>query len=106
VPRGARWSIRKLASSIDPRDVVARGGRGLHATDWGLRLEGASAGLRIRSLDSGLVAPGRLSLLAFDDLLPRTAVGMHFLLQNNVWGTNFPLWCEDDARLRFTRGVS
>jgi hypothetical protein len=27
---------------------------------------------------------------------------MHFLLHDNVWGTNFPLWYEDDARFRFS----
>jgi hypothetical protein len=31
---------------------------------------------------------------------------MHFNLYNNVWGTNFPMWYEDDARFRFSWCVS
>jgi len=27
--------------------------------------------------------------------------GMHFDLYNNLWGTNFPMWFEDDCRFRF-----
>jgi hypothetical protein len=26
---------------------------------------------------------------------------MHFLLFNNLWGTNFPMWSGEDARFRF-----
>ena len=27
--------------------------------------------------------------------------GISFVLENNVWGTNFPLWYEDNARFLF-----
>jgi hypothetical protein len=86
--------------------VVSRGARGLHATDRGVDLVGASCSLQIRTLDAALVAPGRLSLLDFDDTLPPASGGMHFLLHDNVWGTSFPLWYENDARFRFTVGFS
>ncbi|NOG48471.1 MAG: hypothetical protein HND48_02750 [Chloroflexi bacterium] len=48
-----------------------------------------------------LVAPGRPSLLDFHNRLPDMSGGVHFNLYNNVWGTNFPMWFEDDARFRF-----
>ena len=31
--------------------------------------------------------------------------GMHFLLYDNVWGTNFPMWFGEDARFRFVLRV-
>ena len=31
---------------------------------------------------------------------------MHFNLVNNLWGTNFVMWYEDDARFRFSLTVS
>ena len=27
--------------------------------------------------------------------------GLSFVLYNNVWGTNFPLWYEDNAKFTF-----
>ena len=27
--------------------------------------------------------------------------GVHFCLLNNLWGTNFPMWFEEDCRFRF-----
>ena len=48
-----------------------------------------------------LVAPGEPSLLDFNDRQPPLERGMHFNLYNNVWGTNFPMWSDEDARFRF-----
>jgi hypothetical protein len=57
--------------------------------------------LRISSLDAPLVAPGKPSLLDFNNELPQMTDGMHFNLLNNIWGTNFPMWFEEDCRFRF-----
>jgi hypothetical protein len=56
----------------------------------------------IESLDAPLVAPGLPSLLNFTNLQPALKHGMHFLLYDNLWGTNFPMWNDEDARFRFT----
>ena len=93
-----RWRLDKLGAMISPLDVVSRGARGLHAVDRGVVHPG---GVSIFTLDAPLVAPGRRSLLRFDDAQPPLEGGMHFNLYNNVWGTNFPMWYEDDARFRF-----
>lgn len=92
------WQLDKLGALVSPVDVVSRGARHLHAVDRGVM---HPAGLSIVTLDAPLVAPGRRSLLRFDDALPPLENGMHFNLYNNVWGTNFPMWYEDDARFRF-----
>jgi len=40
-------------------------------------------------------------LLNFNNDLPDLSQGMHFNLHNNLWGTNFPMWFEEDCRFRF-----
>ena len=50
---------------------------------------------------SPLVAPGKPSLLDFNNDQPDMNGGMHFNLYNNIWGTNFPMWYDEDARFRF-----
>jgi hypothetical protein len=59
------------------------------------------AALAIETLDAPLVAPGKQSLLDFDNRRPPLRQGMHFLLHDNVWGTNFRMWYGEDARFRF-----
>jgi len=48
-----------------------------------------------------LVAPGVPSPLDFKNDQPDLQQGMHFCLLNNLWGTNFPMWFEEDCRFRF-----
>lgn len=57
--------------------------------------------MRIFPLDSPLVAPGEPSLLDFNNRQPNLEKGLHFCLWNNLWGTNFPMWFEEDCRFRF-----
>ncbi|MCL4247720.1 MAG: DUF5054 domain-containing protein [Anaerolineae bacterium] len=99
------WHIHKLGQTIDPRDVVSRGARTLHSFDSGVSYSSPHLQLEIHSLDTALVAPGRPSLLDFQNRLPDMAGGMHFNLYNNVWGTNFPMWFEDDALFRFRLSI-
>jgi hypothetical protein len=56
----------------------------------------------IETLDAPLLVPGEPSLLNFNNKQPPLRRGMHFNLYNNVWGTNFPMWFEGDARFRFS----
>ena len=53
------------------------------------------------SLDAPLVAPGAPALLDFHNRLPDMRGGIHFNLYNNVWGTNFRMWFEENAQFRF-----
>ncbi|MFQ3565814.1 MAG: DUF5054 domain-containing protein [Aggregatilineales bacterium] len=105
VPRLAhpqRWRLEKLGRLIDPCDVVSCGARGLHAVGLEARYDDGQLALRVQTWDAPLIAPGRPALLDFDDQLPDLARGLHINLYNNVWGTNFPMWFDDDARFRFT----
>jgi len=98
LPAGAAWSLDKMGVPLDPRDVVPRGGRHLHAVTGPV----AAGGFSLLSLDTPLVAPGRPRLLDFSPLPPGPAgAGVAFNLYNNVWGTNFPMWYADDGVFRF-----
>lgn len=88
--------IGKMGAWVDPQNVVGRAGRRLHATDMGVKYNGLS----IETVDAHLVAPQEPSLLNFVEDEPRDK-GIYFNLHNNLWGTNFPMWYEDDARFRF-----
>lgn len=96
-----RWAINKLGQWISPLEVVSRGGRTLHGFDRGILYQGEDGILQIDSLDATLVAPGKPSLLDFHNEMPDLRGGMHFNLYNNVWGTNFPMWFEEDASFHF-----
>lgn len=96
------WRFEKLGQWIDPRNVVSRGARTLHAVDQRVRWRDDQHSLELTTLDAPLVAPGQPSLLNFHNQPPDMSGGIHVNLYNNVWGTNFPMWCEDDALFRFT----
>jgi hypothetical protein len=96
----ASWRFDKLGSAVDPAATVARGGRWLHGVGEGATADGGR--LRLLSPDAHLVAPGEPLLYAFPDRQPDLAGGLHLNLVNNLWGTNFPMWCGDDLAFRAT----
>ncbi len=96
-----RWLLQKLGTLISPLDVVSNGARNLHAVDTGVVNQGSERTLYLDTIDAPLVSPGRRGLLHFDNSQPPLENGMHFNLYNNIWGTNFPMWYEDDSRFRF-----
>ncbi len=97
----ASLEIEKLGEKIDPLQVVPNGNRHLHASSGFIRFKQPGWTLAIQSLDAPLVAPGRPSLLDFNNDQPVIDQGAHFNLLNNLWGTNFPMWFEEDCRFRF-----
>jgi hypothetical protein len=94
----ASWRLDKLGASVDPAGTVARGGRWLHGISEGATADGGR--LRFTSPDAHLVALGEPLLYAFPDRQPDPAGGLHLNLVNNLWGTNFPMWCGDDLAFR------
>ena len=97
-----RWRLDKLGQLVSPLDVVRRGGRGLHAVGEGMAYDGPDGSLRIATRDAPFVAPGAPRLLDADPPVPDLAGGLHVLLHDNCWGTNFPMWWEGPARFAFT----
>jgi hypothetical protein len=97
--------MEKMGQFISPLEVVRQGNRHLHAIDRGLLYSDARSQITLESLDAPLVAPGERSLLNFSqrqpDLRPGERRGLHFNLFNNIWGTNHPMWYDEDAKFRF-----
>ena len=97
-----RWLFDKLGQDVSPLDVVRHGGRSLHAVgERGARCTGPDGRLVLRTLDAPLMAPGAPNLLDADPPVPELSGGLHVLLHDNCWGTNFPMWNEGPARFRF-----
>ncbi|MDO9120161.1 MAG: hypothetical protein Q7U31_00145 [Anaerolineaceae bacterium] len=101
LPESAEWRIEKLGKMISPFEVVENGNRHLHAAGSKVQLSHVKGKMDILPLDSPLVAPGVPSSLDFNNDQPDMQQGMHFCLLNNLWGTNFPMWFEEDCRFRF-----
>lgn len=95
------WMMDKMGQQISPLNIVRNGNRKLHAVGKGVLYRDGEHEIAIETLDAPLVAPGEPSLLNFNNEQPPLDQGMHFNLYNNVWGTNFPMWYEEDARFRF-----
>jgi hypothetical protein len=96
------WKMDKMGEQISPLEVAKNGNRNLHALGSGLYYQGADAEAVIELKDSPLVSPGEKRLLQFDNTFASLEGGFHFNLYNNIWGTNFPMWYEEDGKSRFT----
>ncbi len=55
---------------------------------------------------SELIAETDPSLLNFNNIKPMDSVAVYFNLYNNVWGTNFPMWYDENARFRLILRVN
>lgn len=93
------WRLHKLGTLVDPQAVVRNGNRSMHAVSEITHTAGRL--LSLRPLDAALVAVGAPALLRFDNAVHDPSDGWHVNLHNNVWGTNFTMWFEDDLRFRF-----
>ncbi len=96
-PNSDNVVLTKLGSEVKPEEVANNGSRNLHAVQKVSFDES-----EIINVHSPLVSFGRGKILEFDNKLESVKKdGISFVLQNNVWGTNFPLWYEDNARFVF-----
>ncbi|SFT04865.1 DUF5054 domain-containing protein [Paenibacillus sp. BC26] len=95
------WEMDKLGRRISPLSVVKNGNRNMHGVQSGLFYAGADGAAVIETLDTPIVCPGAKRILQFDNGFAPLDGGFHFNLHNNVWGTNFVMWFEDDMKYRF-----
>ena len=100
-PAQGELRLRKVSDWIDPAQVAPAGGRNLHAV-WEARLDTGEGGYRLVNFHAPLISVGRGKILEFDNRLEDMARdGLAYVLYDNVWGTNFPLWYEENARFCF-----
>ena len=96
-PNTDKVQLKKLGSPVNPDEVTYNGSRNLHAVQ-GVMFDG----YEIVNLHSPLVSFGKGKILEFDNRIEDIRKnGISFVLYNNVWGTNFPLWYEDNAHFEF-----
>ena len=89
--------LKKLSCVVNPEEVTNNGSRNLHAVQSVLMGD-----YEIINRHSPLVSVGKGKILEFDNKFENVKQdGLSFVLYNNVWGTNFPLWYEDNARFEF-----
>ncbi len=93
--------LKKTGQWINPNEVVGMGGKKLHAVRC-VKLQKSDNSYIIRNYHSPLFSPGKGKILEYDNKVEDIKKdGISFVLHNNVWGTNFPLWYEDNAYFKF-----
>jgi len=100
-PHQEGWMLEKINQRVSPHDVMINGNRHLHAVTKTVRYEDTGGSFTLETLDAPLVAPGQRSLLDFNNNPIDMREGVHVNLYNNLWGTAFPQWYEQDMRFRF-----
>ncbi len=94
------WKMKIMDQEISPLEVVKGGNRRQHCVEK-LVYDGADGFIEICNMDSPLVSSGGRRLYGGCKELPDMNKGFSFCLFNNKWGTNFPMWCEDDCSFRY-----
>lgn len=101
-----RWTLEKLGTRVDPQNIVRNGNRNLHAVSKIMHAGASGREFSLTPLDATLVAVGKPALYRFENIIPDPTDGFHINLHNNMWGTNFTMWFDDDLRSRFTLELS
>lgn len=98
---GENFRLQKLGTEIDYRTTASMGGRNLHAVEKSI-LQTANGKYDFVNLHAPLISIGRGKILEYDNKIENIDKdGISYVLCNNVWGTNFPLWYEDNAQFDF-----
>lgn len=105
-PYGDDLKIIKLDSEVDYRNVASMGGRNLHAAEKCV-LKTDAGSFDFVNTHAPLVSIGKGKILEYDNRIESIDKdGIAYVLYNNVWGTNFPLWYEENAYFNFKIQVS
>ena len=91
----------KIGQRVDVFDVVERGNRQMHGIDRYIDLITSAGTLRILSETAFLVNIGEADGLNYSIDYPDKQGGIHFNLNNNLWGTNFSMWNEGSLTYHF-----
>ncbi len=104
MPSKGEFKLVKLEEEVDYKDVVSMGGRNLHAVQKSVLYKN-NRKYYFKNLHSPLISIGKGKILEFDNKIEDIEKdGITYVLHNNVWGTNFPQWYEDNAYFRFKIG--
>lgn len=95
-----RWKMRKIGQLISPLDVVKGGNRRNHCVQ-AMEYAAADGSITVRNYHSPMISVGGHWLFGDYRQQPRLEDGFSYCLFNNKWGTNFKMWCEDDATFEY-----
>ncbi len=101
VPDQRGWTMDKAGEQVSPFDVVAAGGRHMHAVSTGFSYRNEDQSLVVETLDAPLIAVGEKSPLNFSRSEPDLSSGVQCSLFNNAWGTNYVMLFGEDMCFRF-----
>lgn len=94
-------SAIKCGLPVDIGDIVEYGNRRLFATE-GVSFKVNDNDVEVKNLHSPLCVAGFCNLVRFSNEFPSIENdGLSFVLHDSIWGTNFPLWYEDNASFDF-----
>ncbi len=100
-PAKGDLTLSKLGQWINPNEVVDMGGKKLHAVSLA-RLQTNKNSYIFKNHHSPLLSLGKGKILEYDNKIEDYKKdGITYVLHDNVWGTNFPLWYEDNAYFKF-----
>lgn len=100
-PENGTFKMKKINEWIDYKSIISMAGRNLHAVFYS-QLDKGDSKYNFVNCYSPLISPGDGKILEFDNKLEDIEKdGISYVLQDNVWGTNFPLWYEDNAYFKF-----
>ncbi len=95
-PLGEKVLFKKLDKTDDPYYIVHNGNKNLSAVQ-----NVSLSNCEIINIDSPLVSIGKGKILKFDNEFSKLSDSLTFVLYDNIWGTNFSLWYNDNAYFRF-----
>lgn len=100
-PNSEDFKLIKLGSQIDYKSTVSMGGRNLHAVEKCI-MKNDFGSFDFINYHSPLISIGNGKILEYDNKIESIEKdGISYVLYDNVWGTNFPLWYEDNALFSF-----
>lgn len=91
----------KMGERVDLMDVVEKGNRQMHGIDRYVDLITSGETIRISSKEAFLLNVGEAQGLNYSTNYPDKHKGVHFNLNNNLWGTNFSMWNEGSLTYHF-----
>lgn len=100
-PVGGKLIFNKIGRKVEPTETVSMGSRNLSAV-FSATLQTDNGNYDFINIDSPLISVGKGKILEFDNKFESMEKdGLTYVLYNNVWGTNFPLWYEENASFEF-----
>ncbi|MDR0697298.1 MAG: DUF5054 domain-containing protein [Christensenellaceae bacterium] len=90
----------KMGHSINHKNIVKFGNKNLSSVEK-IEVKSDLNKITIVNQHAPLVSPGKGQIIEIENDDLQDKHGLSFVLYNNIWGTNFPLWYTDSAYFMF-----